>query len=58
MCHTGLPLAQDKGFIDILPLLCCSGDTLQPAVADAACWTYCGFALMEIWRGNRNFWCI
>lgn len=48
MCHTGLPLAQDKGIRDILALLCGPGGTEQPDVVDAACWTYHGFILMEI----------
>lgn len=48
MCHTGLPLAQDNSFMDILALLRGPGGTQKPAVVDAACWTYRGFVLMEM----------
>lgn len=58
MCHTGLPLAQDNHFMDILALWCGPGGTEQPSVVDAACWAYQGFILMEIEKRNRNFWCI
>lgn len=47
-CHTDLPLPQDKGFRDVLALLCDPGGTEHTLLLDAACWTHRGFVLMEI----------